>query len=168
MASVYPVALITILFVPALCSKVEAEGVKVILPAAVLLYAEGSSVVPPTVIAEIAPRHEASSVKVTSKAASTVGEEAGVRVGEGELAILAVIDKSSIARPGLEEPAFVHLKNISLFAATFTIKVADLEVLKDVLFPSVAAPVLVVNDAKSSVVSAIHVPVVRELTVVPT
>ena len=69
------------LLAPALCNKAEAEGVNVILPTTVVLYAEGSKVVPPTVILVIAPRQVALSVKVTSNAPSTVAPTAADNVG---------------------------------------------------------------------------------------
>lgn len=70
------------LLVPDVCNKpvgLEAEGVKVILPLLTLYPAV--KVVPPIVMPVIAPRQVASSVKVTSKAASTVAEGAAVSVG---------------------------------------------------------------------------------------
>ena len=75
---------------PALCNKAEADGVNVILPATVVLYAEGSKVVPPTVILVIVPRQVALSVKVTSNAPSTVAPTAAVNVG-------AAIDAGTIS-----------------------------------------------------------------------
>ena len=54
-----------------------------------------------------------------------------------------------------------------MFAATETVKVADLAVLYVALFPSVAAPPLVVRLAKSKDVNAVHVPAVNDVTVVP-
>ena len=85
----------------------------------------------------------------------------------GKKVPFAVIDKSSIAKPGLEVPAFVHLKSISVAVATVNVSVADFAVLKEVLLPSVAAPALVVNDAKLSAVKAVQVPAVKDVTVAP-
>ena len=121
----------------------EAEGVKVICPAEIE-YAEADNVVPAIVILVIAPLQVGSSVKVTLKGASTVGEDAAVIVGEVKAeAPLAVILKSSIARQGLLLPDLVHLKNISVFDGTETVKVPEILVLFAEALPSKALPPLV-------------------------
>jgi hypothetical protein len=83
--------------VPLPCNKfvgTEAEGVNVILPEADVEYPE-VIVVPPIVILVIAALQPASSVKVTSKGASTVAPAAAVNVG----AILLIVRVFPEAEP---------------------------------------------------------------------
>ena len=79
----------------------------------------------------------------------------------------AVIERSSIAKPGLLAPTLDHLNIISLPVATDTGKIADIVVLFAVLLPSNAAPLLVCKEVKSKLLKGNQVPDVIDVTVVP-
>ena len=93
-----PVAITTMLLVPALCSKASADGVKVIW-LALTEYAVGDKVKPPTVMLVIADRQDELSVKVTVNALSTVTPDAAVNVGGAGAGMLKLLETMCVSEP---------------------------------------------------------------------
>ena len=80
---------------------------------------------------------------------------------------LAIIDRSSMASPGLLVPAFDHLRKISFPAVTIAVSVALIPTLFGRAFPSNAIPELVCGDVKFKAGKAVQVPAVKDVTVAP-
>jgi hypothetical protein len=93
-----PVAMTAIVLLPDDCKRVEAEGVKVILPGDTE-YALEAKVVPPTVMLVTALRQSELSLKVTSNAPSAVALPAAIKVGGGPIGMLKVEEVAEVRDP---------------------------------------------------------------------